>query len=596
MKKSLFLFSMILAGILTPGLTMAQWSEDPYENLMVRDADRFNIVSHVVVDPAGNSYISWYSATEDLRFDVYMQYMDQQGNMLWPAPGLMLSNHATNTWVSEYGLVIDQEGYAVLINQDLRDGHSNSFAYRVSPEGEMKWGPDGIRITDEEYDNYMPQVIVSPDNDFIFLNNMFPPDTTQLSMLNLKKIGKDGNLLWDKTLSVDMMDLYLGQMLITEDENLMLSYLQKDNNPDTVLGQEHYIHVFLQKFDLDGDSLWPAPVQADTGDVMIYGSLYTIPYLANDGADGAYVVWQSFSDYNPTIRVNHADAGGNLTWTGFGTEVSTHAFNYHVEPCVYYNPDIDDLFVLWLEYAYDGINFTDCFAVAGQKFSPEAERLWSDTAKFLTPFLCAVDSALMEVRLAAGSDNSLFFSYIKDYLMIGGNDTAIVSELYGSLVDADGNYLWPDQIIPVSLAVGTKHHSYTSEFSAGQWILAWEDNRNNIEDPWKTGIYAQNMTIDGNLGPLKTDEPGTMDPRWIKCYPNPCCDLLNLEIDLPQKSEIMITIHDCLGNLLLTKNCGTQDKGNQQYEIFLDTLKPGVYFLQLQAQGEISTLKIFKKE
>lgn len=37
MKISIFLFLLILAGILSPDLTKAQWSDDPYENLKVRD-------------------------------------------------------------------------------------------------------------------------------------------------------------------------------------------------------------------------------------------------------------------------------------------------------------------------------------------------------------------------------------------------------------------------------------------------------------------------------------------------------------------------------------------------------------------------------
>jgi len=596
MKNLLFLFSLILGGILSPGLTMAQWSDDPYENLKVRDTAGMIVVPHIAADPQGNSYISWYSAIGDLNFDVYLQYFNKHGVKQWPEPGLLVSNHETFSWVSDYGLVVDQEGSAVLVTQDQRDGYGNAFAYRISPDGQMKWGPDGIRLTDGNDENFTPQVITAPNNEFLFLNNMYPLDTQQASTLNLKKINKEGELQWDNTITMDQMALYFGRMLITEDENLILSYLAKDQYPDTLPGQNHYIHVFLEKFDLDGNSLWPAPVQADTGDVMIYGALYTIPYLANDGAGGAYVVWQSFADENPTTLVNHIDAGGNPTWPGHGTPVSANEYNYHTAPSLVYMPEEDNLFVFWQEYHYDGLNLTDCWAVAGQKFSPEGDRLWSDTARYFVPLLCAVDTALMEVHLAAGPDHSLLFAFNKDYLKIEGTDTSIISEMHCSMIDPDGNFLWEDEIIPVSLAPGEKYNSDLSMASNDQWIFTWEDSRNHAADPQYSGVYAQNITVTGDLGALKTDEPGIVDQGWIKCYPNPCSDLLNLEIDLPQKSEIIIMIYDCLGNLLLSKNCGTRDKGNQQYEIFLDTLKPGVYFLQLQAQGEISTLKIVKKE
>jgi hypothetical protein len=337
-------------------------------------------------------------------------------------------------------------------------------------------------------------------------------------------------------------------------------------------------------------------VQADTGNVMIYGALYTIPYLANDGAGGAYVVWQSFVDQNPTTLVNHIDAEGNPTWPGHGIPVSANEYNYHTAPSLVYMPEEDNLFVFWQEYHYDGLNLTDCWAVAGQKFSPEGERLWSDTSRYFVPLLCAVDTALMEVHLTAGPDQTLLFAFNKDYLKIEGADTSIISEIYCSRIDTDGNFLWEEEIIPVSLAPGQKYNGDLCLASGDQWIFTWEDSRNHAADPQYSGVYAQNIIISGDLGSLKTDEPGTEDQGWMKCYPNPCSHVLNLDIDLPQKSEVTIKIYDCLGNSLLTKNYGILDKSHHQHEINLDPLKPGVYFLQLQAQGEISTLKIIKQE
>jgi hypothetical protein len=594
MKKTLYLALIFLGGFIIPEAGKAQWSGDPFENLMVRDTAGLICVPHVIVNEDGNSFISWYSATEGLRFDVYLQYFDQQGNKQWPEPGLLISNHETNTWVSDYDLAMDQEGCAILVTQDLRDGYSNSFAYRITPEGQMKWGPDGIRITDGDDENYTPQVIVTPDNDYIFLNNMCPKDTTQMWRLNLKKVSKEGNILWDKTLSADMMDLYFGRMLITEDKALMLSYLLKDNYPDTTLGQEHYVHVFLQKFDLDGNSPWPAPVQADTGDVMMYGALYTIPYLANDGANGAYVIWQSFVYDNPSTLANHIDADGNPTWPGHGIPVSTNYANYHTAPSACYNSTTDNLFVFWDEYHYDDIDLEDCWGVAGQKFSPDGERLWSDTAKLLVPLICATDTALMGVHLSAGPDNSMFITYDKDYLMISGTDTSNASNIFGCLIDDDGNCLWQDQKVPVSLASGEKSHCYVSDFSADQWIIAWEDNRNHGEDPWNSGIYAQNVTIDGNLGSLSIKEINTSKSGSIRTYPNPFTDEINMDYSLDHASSVTVELFDNLGRCLETIDLGLQDAGKHQYILFGKKLNPGIYFLTLQAEEIKATIKIVK--
>lgn len=594
MKKTFLLTIVILQGIFFQETVLAQWSPDPFENQKVRDTAANNVVPHVAINPGGDCYISWYTSTEDLNFDVYMQYFDHQGNKQWPEPGLLLSHHATDTWVSDYDLVADPDGCAVLITQDKRDGFSNAFAYRVSQDGQMKWGPDGIRITDEEYNNYTPQVIVTPDNDYIFLNNMYSPDTTKESMLNLKKIGKEGNLIWDKTLSAGMMDLYWGRMLFTEDNNLMLSYLVKDIYPDTMPGQQHYIHVFLQKFDPEGNSLWPEPVQADSGDVMIYGSLITIPYLANDGKGGAYIAWQSFLNQNPTVLANHIDAGGNLTWPGHGIPVSTNYNNFHSNPGVYYNPGLDQLFIIWQEYHYDDVNLSDCWAVAGQKFSSSGERLWSDTSTFLVPMICSIDTTLTEICLSAGPGNSLFFSYFKNYLYISNTDTTVRSEIYGCLVDQDGNAVWPDGIVPISLVTSEKGDCYQSRFNDTHWIIAWEDLRIHSDDPWNSGIYAQNVTGTGNLGQTSIGEISIDQPGIMLVYPNPFTDEISLEYSVMRKSEISISIYDHLGRCLVKNDLGIRDAGIYVDKLSVGRLITGIYFLKLQADAHPITIKIIK--
>jgi len=585
---------VLLAGFLFPLLLNAQWSSDPSQNTKICDTTGYLVVPHVAVNPAGDSYISWYSATEGLRFDVYLQHLDINGNKLWADDGLLVSNHPTDTWVSDYGLAVDHEGYAILTVQDMRDGYSNAFAYRISPEGTMAWGADGIRLTNTTDGNYWPQVAVTADNDYIFLYQMFPEDTALFSPIGFQKVDQGGNMLWDNTIASDSTDFFLPQMLLTEEGNLMVSWLAAKNSVDTVYGHENYIHVFVQKFSPDGQALWPAPMQVDTGNVMLVGALYTLPLLANDGADGAYIVWQSFSDYQPTVFANRVSGDGLLLWPGHGTLVTMRPGD-HAGPSVCYHPDIDRLFVFWEDYRYDPAHQTDSWGIYGQKFSPAGARLWGDTAIRVAPMIYSVDSTYITVLGKTAGNNGIGLFYEKEYFHITGADTTIMAELYASLLDTNAVYVWAGDRLAFSNAVSDKGHLTVSDFVNNQWIAAWEDNRQHPQQEFLSGIYAQNITLDGNLGPLAVEKPHFSDKIGLKCYPNPFNEKITVNYDLPGKNKVIFIIRDMQERIIRTVCPGLQDSGQHTVNLDADALPAGIYIIELRTDDQVRYARIVKK-
>jgi hypothetical protein len=594
MNKNFKFVATLLILIVFPLVLQAQWSNDPSQNTVVRDTIGYLIVPHVAANPAGDSYISWYSATEGLRFDVYLQHFDINGNKLWADDGLLVSDHQTDTWVSDYGLVVDHQGYAILTVQDWRDGHSNAFAYRISPDGVMQWGPDGIRLTNTTDGNYWPQVTVTGDNDFIFLYQMFPEDTALFSHIGFQKVDQGGNMVWTNTIASDSSDFFLPQMLLTEDGNLIVSWLAAKNSIDTVYGHENYIHVFVQKFSPDGQALWPAPVQVDTGDVMIVGALYTLPLLANDGTDGAYMVWQSFSSHEPTVFANHIGGDGLLLWPGHGTPVSMRPW-HHTEPSICFIDDINRLFVFWKDYRFDPDYLTDSWAISGQKFSPSGARLWGDTAIFIAPIIISIDTAYINLVIKTTQDNDIGLFYEKGYLDINGADTSIVTELYACLLDTNAAFVWPGVRRVLSDAVSEKVHLTISNLVNTQWIAAWDDNRQDPHQEMLTGIYAQNITGDGDLGPLAIEEQPIADRDGLRCFPNPFCDRITVNYDLHRKGKTTLTLRDVRGRILGTVNAGLQESGRHTLNLDFHALTAGIYIIEFRTGDRVRYARIVKK-
>ena len=587
-------FALLL--VLIPAVIFAQWSTDPAGNTVVRNTEGLLSVPHIAATSSGNNYISWYSATEELRFDVYLQYFDVNGHKLWSEDGLLISDHPTFTWVSDYGLAVDKEGYAVLAFQDKRDGFSNAFAYRISPEGEFSWGANGIRLTDDPAYDWWPQVLVTDDNDFIFTYTIEPIDTTQSWKIGLQKMDAEGNRLWGENILTGFeMDYFLPQMLLTEEGNLMVSWMAKTSLPDTVVGQQNWMHVYLQKFGPDGLPLWSEPVQADIGDLMAFNAAYIVPYLANNGTDGAYVIWQSFFLENPTIRVNNVRADGQLLWQENGVQVETNIMQESQQPSVLYDPMEDRLSVFFLVYQYDGIHQLDCWAVGGQKFSPSGERLWGEHAKLIVPMVCSIDTTFIATLVKPAPDNGMCVFFEEKYDAISESDTIHNTVLYASLLDSEGNFVWPNEKIPVSTALGLKTYYTAGDYSADQWITAWSDNRDHPHQIYYTDVYAQNVTISGTIGPLSVDDHPDTWAQSLSCYPNPFTEKITVTCETDISGAVILTMRDARGRTVLTQSISSQGTGHFNHEIDAYSLSPGFYFLELRAGDEFFREKVVKR-
>lgn len=244
---------------------------------------------------------------------------------------------------------------------------------------------------------------------------------------------------------------------------------------------------------------------------------------------------------------------------------------------------------------YDPVNMTDCWGVAGQKFAPDGIRLWADTAKMIVPLLCDVYSTYLQVNVKdAGDETGFCVFYQKDFLEMNGQDTLVISEIYATMLDEDGNYLWTPENVPVTIHPSCKEHLAIGNFSFGQWITAWDDDRLYSGQSNLTGIYAQNVTYEGNLGPLKIPDALTASMSLVGSYPNPFTDKLTVDFELNSAHEVNLTIYDISGRGIQKYNYGMQNPGSHTLDVETTSLHPGLYFLQIDTGTDNQVIKIVK--
>ncbi|MCK4820351.1 hypothetical protein KA005_31595, partial [bacterium] len=381
--KKIALFLLMLA--LIPAIVFAQWSDDAMENLAISDQVNYNIIPKIVMDPEGNTYISWFSAV-DLNYNVWLQRLDRDGNNLWAENGILISNKPTMAWVTNFSMILDDQNNAVIANQDERTGSSNAYAWRTSTDGYPLWDSDGITLSNSENFNPYPKMVETDDGDFVFCFDDEPWDTTQITKINLQKVSPDGTVLWGEgvTIEHDSLNYWFSHLTLTSEGDVMVSFLETPLVEDLPFGAQLIDYVNVQKVDMNGNLLWENPVRVDTGDCLYYPDMYIVPFIAPDEEGGAYVCWFT-SLYPPvpssSIFVQRVKADGTLGFVDGPANVSVNEQNEHWEPAICKLPGDPNFYVFWREFHYDYANMMDQIGVYGQKISPTGQRMWGEEAK-----------------------------------------------------------------------------------------------------------------------------------------------------------------------------------------------------------------------
>jgi serine protease len=79
-------------------------------------------------------------------------------------------------------------------------------------------------------------------------------------------------------------------------------------------------------------------------------------------------------------------------------------------------------------------------------------------------------------------------------------------------------------------------------------------------------------------------------------YPNPATDFINVDFNLLTTSEIIITIYDLSGRIVIQNNKGIRTAGNQSFQISTQNLNGGCYLAEIKSGNTISTRKVILSE
>ena len=456
---------------------LADWPDDPAQNLGVAVRPSEQVLAKAGRTSDGGTYIGWFDLTAG-SYNVRLQRLDPAGNPLWGPDGLLVSDHPSMSWIVDWDMTVDSANHAVLVFSDIRAGGDlDVYAYRIGPDQQFVWGPDGIAVSDNADFEPDPKVAETADTGQLTIVWSTLPDTAD-GKLRMQRIDFDG------TASYPVNGIEIGGMT---GESPGFADVVPSTGGDVIVSWVRDIssffsprHIHAQKFAPDGSALWgssPTVIYDETSLPIAY-----LPVLQPDGAGGAIFAWHRSLSNHYNCAVQRADSSGTLLFPANGVVVSTNLTQQRFSPSIAFDQATGDIYAF-----YDERNLTQsAWGVYGQRISDTGARLWGDAGKQL---VAVGDKPRSFVRAALRDGGATAFWFEAP------SNGSVNNTVRAMAVDTNGDSVWPGAPVDVSSVLSSKDDLVVASGGGADDVLVWEDERNDGGD-----IYAQNINPDGSLG------------------------------------------------------------------------------------------------
>jgi hypothetical protein len=458
----------VVCALLWAPICSGQWSGDPAANLVIADRSGPQVQAKIVATTDGGFYVSWFDNSTG-GYDVYLQRLNAAGVEQWAHNGVLVADRGFD-WTQEYGLAVDEAGYALLAFGDGPQPGDEIRVARIDPDGNLVWGPDGIMVNTGG-DALSPRVAGASDGNIAVA-------WTQGDALVVQKLDPSGAPLWGSGVSFSPPYgiYFVADLQASDAGNVIVSWVHG--------GYPNPPHLWAQKLAAaDGAPLWGAghvPV-LDSGSLQ----MGNFPPFTTDGAGGAVFAWYINSDPSPYFlecRVQHVLANGTEAFTHNGVDVSTFPTRQRVGPSAAYLSGTGEIVVFWTEENAD----QDQYGLYGQKLDAAGARQWTDAGRELVPMGGNLISSVTTLPFADGA-------------MVAWVDSVnyLVNEpLRAARVDGDGDFVWATPIVELSTVPTPKSDVVGALSTGGYGAFAWTDG----DEMASSDIPVQNLNGDGSLG------------------------------------------------------------------------------------------------
>lgn len=468
-------FIMIATMAASAFMAKAQWSTTPLD-IVPQGTRVYEIKSATAPEGLTWSVLSSPTTAPEAQIVTYrhaVQAFDVTGNRIFSPEGLTFASEPGLSYTLENQLLlVDRDGNAIAVSPDCRHfnpslGLLTYNIYKISPDGEMLWGDDGVSIDrgiGHTLDASM-RIVQSPTTGYYIFawTHTVPSGNTVIEM---QQLDADGTPLWDSA-----------SMRITDSDGVQYPYLVNSTDGDIILvyARGKRLDLYARRIDSDGNDVWG-------DDVCIYNGgwnrtpLWTKLDIRASGDGGVIASWDDDrdKDMRESVYVTYLTSDGKLGFTATsadgGVRVSStdyDAFHSRVLP----TSDGNGFIALW--------NETDAsqnyHSLRAQRLNKTGRAVWDGEPVELTPMV-RMDISEAVPAYADGNDMALYYT---EEELWGTGDKHIYVQLFdqstGAATTQGGRF---------ALRVSSQSISGLSvDNVAGSkcWIASWKEGDTNSE-------------------------------------------------------------------------------------------------------------------
>ncbi len=484
---------MVFALILLVPSINADWTEGGIE--LCTNA---NVQSNqqVTSDGAGGAIVVWQDEREGAStWDVYAQRFDGEGNVLWDAGGVNISQLGS----SQLGqvLVSDGAGGAIIVYRSNRAGSWDIIAQRIRPDGTLAWSLGGLTVCGASNDQ--DQLCIVSDNvgGAIVAWQDFRSGVSW--DIYAARINSSGSMPWT----------YNGVSVCQAADHQQYPEITTDGSSGAIIAWEDpragNDDIYAQKINFLGSYVWTNNGNAvvdDTGDqsipsiisdmsggaiiawtdgvtsediraermlsdgtqawnpgtgvaVCTADNMQFTPYMVSDDAGGAIIAWTDHRSGNADIYAQHIDFAGGTDWYTDGVYVCYDAGTQLYHEIV--SDGFGGAIILWTDWRY-----TNNYEIFGQHLDAGGTPHWFVNGENLTSY----PADQQTVKAIATSDGGIIAVWWDE------RDMSNPYKLYAQKYDRYG--YWGD---PAPVIIDA---SDVPADQGGQVLLTWSPVRMDV--------------------------------------------------------------------------------------------------------------------
>jgi hypothetical protein len=543
----------------------AQSVVDPMINTEVKDSigpeESVPLMSNT---SDGGTYVSYF-ALYNGSYQMRLQLLDSAGNRLFGQMGLLVSNQPQSTAIFRYDLKTDANDNAVIAFQDIRTGGNlHVVVYKIDKQGNFLWGNNGVQLIDPISDEGLAPTIGFTNAQNVIIS--WNASSSASSWVAVSKLDPAGVTLWPNTLRV-----------------IDSTFSKRYTRPTTVpAGADDFSMLYVEqtgfglgvsnmyanRYDANGIPVWSTPVHVSTKTI----SFFYFCEAVSDGLDGFFVGFTTSDNNFPAISdvyAQHVDGNGNL-WNATGNIACNLANTQRFCNATRFQPG---------NGFYTLIKTTD----VNQNQSGVLIQAFDITGNLLlTP------PGVQLIPTQAAYADPFDFAFTSDGIIIGYTEGALQNKVIKAIkCDFVGAFLWLGFPAYMCTQNTPKDDLSCGLFLNNQVVFVWMDGRNDY------GIYAQNVSNEGLLGPLSGIAQNDFSENSLQLIPNPATHQSTLTTIAESPLNALVTISDISGKTITTMIWNTEV--TKQLELPIAELNQGVYLIEVVTKSTSKTLKLVKQ-